>query len=84
MSAGFEDIARLALRCRFRDCRHAGEPGCAVGAEVAPDRVRNYHKLLRETRRDTLGALDRQRLRAQWKARGRDGAQRARMKRGEC
>ena len=84
LSAGFEDIARLALRCRFRDCRHAGEPGCAVGAEVAPDRVRNYHKLLRETRRDTLGALDRQRLRAQWKARGRDGAQRARMKRGEC
>ena len=84
LSAGFKDIARLALHCRFRDCRHAGEPGCAVGVEVAPDRVRNYHKLLREARRDTLSALDRQHQLAQWKARGRAGAQRARMKRGEC
>ena len=84
LAAGFEDIARLAPRCRFRDCRHAGEPGCAVGAEVAPDRVRNYHKLLREARRDTLSVLDRQHQLAQWKALGRAGAQRARVKRGEC
>ena len=26
----FDDIARLAPQCRFRDCRHDGEPGCAV------------------------------------------------------
>lgn len=82
LAAGFEDIARLAPLCRFRDCRHAGERGCAVGAAVPPERVRNYHKLLREARRDTLGALERQRQLAQWKARGRAGEQRARMKRG--
>jgi ribosome biogenesis GTPase len=83
LAAGFEDIARLAPLCRFRDCRHAGEPGCAVGAQVAPERLRNYQKLLREARRDTRGALERQRQLAQWKARGRAGELRARMKRGE-
>jgi ribosome biogenesis GTPase len=31
----FSDVERLAAGCRFRDCRHAGEPGCAVDAAVA-------------------------------------------------
>jgi ribosome biogenesis GTPase len=30
----FEDIAALAPSCRFRDCRHDREPGCAVKAAV--------------------------------------------------
>lgn len=83
LAAGFDDIARLAPSCRFRDCRHADEPGCAVREAVAADRVRNYHKLLREARRDTMTVLERREQLAQWKARGRAGAERARMKRGE-
>jgi len=47
---GFADIEELATRCRFRDCGHAGEPGCAVRAalesgELDPGRLANYLKL---------------------------------------
>lgn len=31
----FEDVAEIAAQCRFRDCRHEQEPGCAVRAAVA-------------------------------------------------
>ncbi|MGH9333433.1 MAG: GTPase RsgA, partial [Vicinamibacteria bacterium] len=31
----FEDVAALAAECRFRDCTHRTEPGCAVAAAVA-------------------------------------------------
>src|SRR5690606_38017136 len=47
---GFADIEELAERCRFRDCRHAPEPGCAVRAaaeagDLDPQRLANYLKL---------------------------------------
>ncbi len=77
----FDDISRLAHACRFRDCSHQGEPGCAVRAQVGPERLKNYHKLLRESRRDTMGALERQRQLSQWKATGRAGRRRLEMKR---
>lgn len=35
----FEDVQALAAACRFRDCRHEGEPGCAVLAAVADGRL---------------------------------------------
>jgi ribosome biogenesis GTPase len=46
----FPDIAALAAGCRFRDCRHLREPGCAVRAAVAaggldPERYRQYARL---------------------------------------
>jgi ribosome biogenesis GTPase len=49
----FEDIAELALRCRFTDCRHETEPGCAVRAaletgELARERWESYRTLQRE------------------------------------
>ena len=81
LTAGFADIDRLAAQCRFRDCRHGDEPGCAVREGVAPDRLRNFHKLLREARRDTMTVLERQQQLAQWKARGRAGHARAKAKR---
>lgn len=84
VAATFGDVEALALRCRFRDCRHADEPGCAVREGIGDDRLRNYHKLLREARRDTMSALERQRELALWKARGRAGTARAKMKRGEA
>ena len=83
LEAVFDDIGRWAARCRFRNCTHGGEPGCAVREAVAPERLANYFKLQREVRRDTLSALERQKLLSQWKARGRQAAQRLRDKRGE-
>jgi len=44
----FADIEALALQCRFSDCGHDGEPGCAVRAEGDPDRVAAWQKLERE------------------------------------
>ena len=49
----FDDVMSLAVNCRFGDCAHDGEPGCAVAAAVAagaldPDRLVSYHRLVRE------------------------------------
>jgi ribosome biogenesis GTPase len=48
VSAAFADIEALALRCRFADCAHENEPGCAVRAESDPERVDAWRKLERE------------------------------------
>jgi ribosome biogenesis GTPase / thiamine phosphate phosphatase len=53
LSSVFGDIEQLARRCRFRDCTHRGEPGCAVTAAVADgrlaaDRLAGMEKLARE------------------------------------
>ena len=58
-SLGFVEIARLARGCRFLDCRHMREPGCAVRAaaesgELAPRRYESYRRLRRL--REELGA----------------------------
>ena len=81
LGALFGDVSALAGVCRFRDCRHLDEPDCAVRAALDPDRLRNYHKLLRESRRDSISLLERQRQLADWKARGRAGRQRLELKR---
>ena len=82
LGAAFSDIAELAPRCRFRDCRHEDEPGCAVREQVPPERLKNYNKLLREARRDTLTALERKVQVQQWKSRSRHARIRAEGKRG--
>jgi ribosome biogenesis GTPase / thiamine phosphate phosphatase len=56
--AAFADIEQLALRCRFRDCKHQQDAGCAVLAavvsgELTKRRWDNYLKLRRETERAT-------------------------------
>jgi ribosome biogenesis GTPase len=66
LSATFADIEALAGRCRFHDCAHESEPGCAIHAalqdgELDPDRWRSFQKLQRE-----LAHLDR---RGDWSAR---------------
>jgi ribosome biogenesis GTPase len=50
----FPDVEALASDCRFRDCRHEGEPGCAVEAAAArgdldPARLASFRVLQRET-----------------------------------
>lgn len=44
----FPDIQELAVRCKFRDCSHKHEPGCAVRETMDGERLANYHKLKRE------------------------------------
>jgi ribosome biogenesis GTPase len=81
--ASFADVATLASRCRFRDCAHQGEPGCAVRDGVDPDRLHNFQKLLREHRRDALSWVERRQQVSAWKSRGKEARVRMRMKRGE-
>ena len=65
----------LAAACRFADCAHAGEPGCAVAAGVAagdllPERLESWRRLQREAAwaaRRTDARL-RAEERARWKA----------------
>ena len=49
----FDDIAGLEAQCKFSDCSHEGEPGCAIAAalgdgRLAPERWRSYRDLQRE------------------------------------
>ncbi|KPC53711.1 ribosome small subunit-dependent GTPase A [Amantichitinum ursilacus] len=81
VSASFEDIDTLATLCRFRDCQHHDEPGCAVRDAIDADRLRNYHKLLREVERSQMTALQRREAGQKWKAIGKAGNARARAKR---
>lgn len=57
----FPEIAASAEQCRFTDCRHNNEPGCAVrqaieAGEISPDRWTSYAKLQREARHHALEA----------------------------
>ena len=58
LAATFADISALAARCRFADCAHESEPGCAVQSAVGSDklderRLRNWRKLERESKRNS-------------------------------
>ena len=82
----FHDISTAAAECRFSDCRHAGEPGCAVtdaieSGEIEVDRFESYRKLEREqeawrARNDPL--LRKQRAQV-WKRRTRGMRQRKKI-----
>lgn len=49
LEATFDDIHQLAQTCRFRDCTHTAEPGCAVlAATLDPARLANFKKMQRE------------------------------------
>jgi ribosome biogenesis GTPase len=50
LQATFDEVETLARSCRFSDCRHEGEPGCAVRAAIeagtiSADRLASHHKL---------------------------------------
>ena len=81
LADAFGDVARWAPHCRFRNCQHSQEPGCAVRDVVDSPRLHNYHKLLREAGRDALTVQQRQAQVTQWKARGRNAQLRIRAKR---
>jgi ribosome biogenesis GTPase len=53
LSGSFADIESLVARCRFVDCQHRGEPGCAIGeassrGEIDAERLEHFFKLQRE------------------------------------
>jgi ribosome biogenesis GTPase len=83
LGIAFDDIGALAMKCRFRNCRHNDEPGCAVRDTIDADRLLNYQKLLREVRRNQQTALERIDERAKWKVLHKAAAARAREKRGD-
>ncbi|WP_353114952.1 ribosome small subunit-dependent GTPase A [Nitratidesulfovibrio sp.] len=66
VDAGFADIALLAGECRYADCRHEHEAGCAVRAavdrgELSATHYRNYLKLRKEAEFSEMSQLDRRR-----------------------
>ena len=74
LDRAFADLVELAERCRFRDCRHAGEPDCAIAAGVADGtvsarRVAGHAALRQEVGwlRDRYDARQRAEQRRQWK-----------------
>jgi ribosome biogenesis GTPase / thiamine phosphate phosphatase len=83
LSAAFEDIELLAADCRFRDCAHAREPGCAVlgavdNGTLSLDRLRSWRKLQREL--EAIAARTDHRLRVARKKRWKEIAAHSRQR----
>ncbi|TAJ99055.1 MAG: ribosome small subunit-dependent GTPase A [Chloroflexota bacterium] len=73
IATAFDDVEQAAAGCRFSDCAHDSEPGCAVRAalvtgELDPARFGAYRKLQREARRAELAgdAIARKAERRRW------------------
>ncbi|WP_420717945.1 ribosome small subunit-dependent GTPase A [Streptomyces sp. H34-S4] len=76
----FSEIEEYAERCRFHDCAHEAEPGCAVRAalasgELSERRMESYRKLLRENQRIVAktDARLRSELKRDWRLRSAEG-----------
>lgn len=89
VSTTFDDVETAAAACRFSDCRHRSEPGCAVRAalrdgSLAQDRLDAYDKLQREARRAVLAtdAIARRAERKRWNVIHRSVDQHMRLKYG--
>ncbi|HJQ75289.1 MAG TPA: ribosome small subunit-dependent GTPase A, partial [Gaiellaceae bacterium] len=87
LEATFSDVEELAADCRFADCSHVHEPGCAVLAavesgELARERLHSWRKLQRELHAIAIrhDALARKEELRQWKLRAREGRARARLR----
>jgi ribosome biogenesis GTPase len=83
VSAAFDDIEALSSECRFRDCAHLREPGCAVLGAVDDgrlelDRLRSWRKFQREL--ESIAARTDARLRIARKKRWKQRAQISRQK----
>lgn len=85
----FSEIEELSARCRFQDCAHESEPGCAVrsavdAGELPVRRLESYRKLMRENQ--WIVAKTDARLRAEikkdWKRKGAEGRAAMEAKRG--
>ncbi|HEU4538450.1 MAG TPA: ribosome small subunit-dependent GTPase A [Polyangiaceae bacterium] len=66
LEGAFEELASVASGCRFRDCRHGGEPGCALRAavergEIEPARLASFEGLRREAEEHAERRIERAR-----------------------
>jgi ribosome biogenesis GTPase len=75
LDATFTDVSSISSSCRFRDCHHEREPGCAVRAaldegRLDPDRLAAFRKLEREERHAAARTDERLRIeeKKRWKA----------------
>src|SRR6218665_1666471 len=90
LGQAFADLLALAEECRFRDCTHHGEPGCAVRSALeqgtlSEERFDNFERLRREQAyyaRQSSPSAQRE-YRRHVKSLGRMGWERSRAKRGE-
>jgi len=89
VATAFDDVEGVAAACRFNDCRHRSEPGCAVRAalgdgSLSADRFAAYTKLQREAQRAALAtdAIARRAERKRWNVIHRSVDQHMRMKYG--
>ena len=87
IEAAFADIEELVLQCRFTNCGHETEPGCAVQAalesgELSRDRHQSWLKLQRELRAIAMrtDARLRREEKRKWQLRVREGRSRARQR----
>jgi ribosome biogenesis GTPase len=78
LDQSFTDIDEIVARCRFGNCQHNGEPGCAIAAALAdgslePGRLESWQKLIRESAHQErrVDALARAEERRKWKAIGK-------------
>ncbi|MEU9606551.1 ribosome small subunit-dependent GTPase A [Streptomyces sp. NPDC048057] len=85
----FAEIEELAVRCRFQDCAHRSEPGCAVrravdAGELSVRRLESYDKLQRENRHIVAktDARLRAEMRRDWRIKGAQNRAAADAKRG--
>jgi len=87
LDATFADVEELAADCRFGDCTHVHEPGCAVlvaveSGELPRERLDSWRKLQRELRAIAMrhdAVLRKEEVR-KWKLRAREGRARARLR----
>ena len=50
---GFREIREVVGNCKFRNCRHMGDPGCAIDAaadqgKISPQRLKSFHRILQD------------------------------------
>jgi ribosome biogenesis GTPase len=85
LEEAFADVEELAAACRFNDCSHGTEPGCAVktalaSGELSRERYASWQKLQRELRSIAIRADARLRReeKRKWQQRAKEGRARAR------
>jgi ribosome biogenesis GTPase len=71
VSAVFDDVESFAKHCRFRDCQHRNDAGCALQAAAAEGkldarRLESYLKLLREAERAAQSVAERRAIERRW------------------
>jgi len=82
LDRAFADVAELSTQCRFHDCAHNTEPGCAIRSALAdgtldPERWASYQKLEREMARlsGRRGHREHAELKRRWRERARETKQ---------